>query len=126
MSFDLTMNSDLDTGIQKITEALKTEGFGVLTRIDFDQKIKEKLGHTLPRTVILGACNPTIAYEAYVQDPNMLLLVPCNVVVTETSNQELSARFIKPSAMLKALENPSLLPFAKIADLMLEKAVTKI
>ena len=123
MSFDLTLRTDLEEGIRSVTEGLKTEGFGILTRIDFDQKIKEKLGKSLPRSVILGACNPNIAYEAYLKSPDMLLMIPCNVVLEERGPGELSVRFMKPSAMLDSLDRSDMALFAREADEVLRRAV---
>ncbi len=125
MNFEINLNADIETGISKITEALKSIGFGILTRIDFDQKIKEKLGITLPKITILGACNPTLAYEAYQRDSNMLLLIPCNVVLEEKANS-LSIKLIKPSFMMKTLNSPELQELSKTADASLEKAIQSL
>ncbi len=127
LSFEATLNLPFDSAIEKTTECLKAEGFGVLTRIDFDQKIKEKLGHTLPKTAILGACNPGFAYEAYSKTPDMLLLVPCNVVVEELGANRSKVRLIKPSSMVKTLDSPDLVKMAEQIDAVLErvsKAIT--
>jgi uncharacterized protein (DUF302 family) len=125
MNFEINLNSDIESGISKITEALKSIGFGILTRIDFDQKIKEKLGIDLPKIAILGACNPTLAYEAYKRDSNMLLLIPCNVVLEENGNT-LNVKLIKPSFMMKVLNSPELQALAKTADDSLENAIQSL
>ena len=67
--------------IERITETLKEEGFGILSRIDVHEKLKEKLGVDFQNYVILGACNPPIAYQSLQAEPNLGLLLPCNVVV---------------------------------------------
>jgi uncharacterized protein (DUF302 family) len=121
LSFETTLNLPFDSAIEKTTEGLKTEGFGVLTRIDFDQKIKEKLGHTLPKTAILGACNPGFAFEAYSKNPDMLLLVPCNVVVEDLGGNQTRIRLIKPSTMVKALESAELVKMAEQIDGVLKR-----
>ncbi len=121
LSLETTLNLPFDSAIEKTTEALKAEGFGVLTRIDFDQKIKEKLGHHLPRTAILGACNPGFAYEGYTKNPDMLLLVPCNVVVEDLGKDQSRIRFIKPSAMVKALDSSEMSKMAEQVDQVLDK-----
>jgi uncharacterized protein (DUF302 family) len=72
-----------EEAIAKTEAALKTEGFGVLCQIDIQAKLKEKLGVDFPRYVILGACNPPVAYQALQQEINVGLLLPCNVVVYE-------------------------------------------
>lgn len=99
---DLSM--DVDQAVEKVTTALKDIGFGILTRIDFDQKIKEKLGEEIPKTVILGACNPKLALEAYKQSTDTALLIPCNVVVRETAKGKCVVEAIKPSQMLSFLK----------------------
>ena len=98
-----TVTLSLDVAVEKTTNALKEIGFGILTRIDFDQKIKEKLGKELPRTVILGACNPALAYEAYRQNTDVTLLVPCNLVVREIANGQCAIEMIRPSQMMQIL-----------------------
>lgn len=90
----------------RVTEGIKTAGFGVLTRIDFDQKIKEKLGQDIPKTVILGACNPHLAYSAYLKTTDVALLIPCNVVVREKSPGIIVVEAMRPTKMLEFL--PSL------------------
>ncbi len=116
LSFDRKIPLSFDAAIERVTEALKQNGFGVLTRIDFDQKIREKLGHELPRTAILGACNPGFAHAGYQQDRDMLLLIPCNVVVEEIAPSEVSVRMVKPSAMMGALNSPALEELASKVD----------
>ena len=122
MKFEKKISGSFDSAILTVTEALKKVQFGILTRIDFDQKIKEKLGKELPRTTILGACNPALAYEAYLNDPNMLLLIPCNVVV-EQKTDGVNVSVIKPSEMLKQLNAPHLKAMAEKADHILQEAI---
>ncbi|MGZ3792194.1 MAG: DUF302 domain-containing protein [Bdellovibrio sp.] len=99
---ELSMN--VDQAVDKVTIALKEIGFGILTRIDFDQKIKEKLGETIAKTVILGACNPKLALEAFKQSTDTALLIPCNVVVRETAQGKCIVEAMKPSQMLGFLK----------------------
>lgn len=126
LSIDVTLSLPLEPAIEKATEALKTEGFGILTRIDFDQKIREKLGHSLPRTAILGACNPSFAYEGYQKDSRMLLLIPCNVVVEETGPDQSKIRIIRPSAMTESLHSPEMQALAGQIDGILERAASRM
>lgn len=101
------LNLEVEIAISRVTEAIKEAGFGILTRIDFDQKIKEKLNETLPKTVILGACNPRLAFEAYKQNTDTLLLIPCNIVIRETKPGHCLVEAMRPSAMMQQFLNLS-------------------
>lgn len=86
-----------------LTEELKKEGFGILTRIDFHEKMKEKLGETIAPVVILGACHPKTAFQAYQISTDVTALMPCNAVIREIGPAHYSVELAKPSAMLAAL-----------------------
>jgi uncharacterized protein (DUF302 family) len=123
LGFEKTIKSTMVLAEEKLTQVLQEKGFGILSRIDFACKMKEKLNKTVPPTLILGACNPALAYEAYTQDKNMLLLVPCNVTLEQTSDSEVKVSMIRPSMMLKALEKENLITMAKQADDILEAVI---
>ena len=89
---------------QKISESMSTIGFGILTRIDFDQKIHEKLNETISKTVILGACHPKLAIEVYRQTTDVTLLMPCNIVVREVGDGTVVVEAIRPSQMIQLLQ----------------------
>jgi len=89
---------------EQLGEDLKTIGFGVLTQINFDEKIKEKLGETIKPCVILGACNPKLAFEAYKQSSDVALMIPCNIAVTEIGPGRVKIEAIRPTAMLGFLK----------------------
>lgn len=108
---------------EKVSEAIKAIGFGVLTRIDFDQKIQEKLNQKINKTVILGACNPKIAYEAYKQSTDMALLIPCNIVVRELDNGKIVVEAIRPTKMLEFLKNFEKSAFVQAAEDDLQKVI---
>ena len=95
----------VDQVCEIITAAIKPIGFGILTRIDFDQKMKEKLGETIPKTVILGACNPKLAFEAFQQTTDVALLVPCNIVVRELGPNRVMVEAMRPTQMLSFLKD---------------------
>jgi uncharacterized protein (DUF302 family) len=88
--FSRTVDLNFDEATERTREALKTEGFGVLSEIRLDEKLKEKLGVDFRRYVILGACNPPLAYKTLQEDLNIGLLLPCNVVVYEADDQNKS------------------------------------
>jgi uncharacterized protein (DUF302 family) len=90
-----------------ITEELKKQGFGILTRIDVKEKFKEKLGIDFPNYVILGACNPPYAHKAIQAEEDIGLLLPCNVVVYEKDGKTILV-IIKPSTAMGMVDNPGL------------------
>lgn len=103
LSFSKELTGDIEKICEHVTEAIKTIGFGVLTRIDFDKKIEEKLGEKINRTIILGACNPKLALEAYKQSTDVALLIPCNIVLRETGFKAVIVEAMRPSMMLSFL-----------------------
>ena len=84
----------------RVSEAIKAIGFGILTHIDFDQKIQEKLNEKIKRCLILGACNPKLALEGYKQSTDVALLIPCNIVVRETVAGKVIIEAMRPTKML--------------------------
>lgn len=101
LSFDVTLKGKLDTVIDQVTEALKAQGFGILTRIDVDKTLKTKIGADFRPYAILGACNPGLAHQAISARPDVGLMLPCNVVVDQTGADECLVRFIDPGAMMQ-------------------------
>lgn len=93
----------VDEVCERISESIKAIGFGILTRIDFDQKIQEKLNEKIKRCVILGACNPRLSLEAYKQSTDVALLIPCNIVVRETEPGKVIIEAMRPTKMLDFL-----------------------
>lgn len=109
--------------VERVTAALKVEGFGVLTRIDLHEKIKEKLGNVINPVVILGACNPKLAYEAYQKNSDVACLLPCNAVVRDLGNNRISVELAKPSALMEMINDQELVDLSKDADHKLQKAL---
>lgn len=91
--------------IDKVTNQFQKAGFGVLTNINFSNKIKEKIGVDIPETIILGVCSPKLAYESYLQNTDFLSLIPCNIVIRYLSENNYAIEMIKPSEMVKPLMN---------------------
>jgi uncharacterized protein (DUF302 family) len=98
--------------IQRVTEALKVEGFGVLTSIDIQKAFSEKLGVDFRPYVILGACNPKLAHKALGADPYLGLLLPCNVVVQEMPGGKVSVTIADPAAMFELVKGANVEPIA--------------
>lgn len=113
-----------DEAVERTTEALKAEGFGVLTTIDVKQTIKQKLGKDFRRYVILGACNPPLAHRALTTELEIGLLLPCNVIVYETTPGNSVVAAMAPLAALGMVDNADLQEVAKEADARLRRALT--
>ena len=126
INFKRLVNDTLDHTVERATKALAAEGFGILTRIDMHSKIKEKTGKDIIPTVILGACNPNLAYEAYTANSDVASMLPCNAVVREIASGRISVEFIKPTAMMKVLGDDKLTALAAEADGKIERALNNV
>ncbi len=107
-------------------EALRTEGFGVLTEIDVQKTLKEKLGVDHPPYRILGACNPPLAYRALQGDPGVGLLLPCNVVVAEHPGGGSVVSAMDPRAMFQVVDNPDLAPVVTEVEARLRRVIASL
>jgi uncharacterized protein (DUF302 family) len=119
-------SESLDKLITNITEQLKIRGFGVLTRIDFHEKMKEKLNVDIDPVVILGACNPKLAYEAYQKNTDITALIPCNAVIRKIGDKKYSVELAKPSALMLVLGEENLAQLAEKADAELAKVLENL
>jgi uncharacterized protein (DUF302 family) len=119
--FNIQVKGGFADAVQRVTEALKTEGFGVLTDIDVQATMKAKLGVDGKPYRILGACNPPLAHKAISADPDIGLLLPCNVVVREDADGKIIIGFMDPIAVLKLTDNPGITEIAKDVRARLER-----
>ena len=126
INFKREIADTVDHAIERATKALGAEGFGILTRIDMHSKIKEKIGKDIIPTVILGACNPNMAYEAYTANSDVSSLLPCNAVIREIAPGRISLEFAKPTAMMQILGDTGLAELAREADAKIERALATI
>jgi uncharacterized protein (DUF302 family) len=126
INFKREIADSLDHGIERVTKALADQGFGILTRIDMHSKIKEKTGKDIIPTVILGACNPNLAYEAYTANSDVASLLPCNAVLRQLAPTRISVELVAPSAMMLVLGDDNLVKLAAEADKRIELALANV
>jgi uncharacterized protein (DUF302 family) len=117
-AFSTLLNTSYEEAIFKVTDALKGEGFGVLTEIDVKSTLKKKLNVDFRKYVILGACNPPYAYRTLKTDLDVGLLLPCNVIVYETDDKKAYVSALNPVSALEVIKSEEL---RKIAEEVLEK-----
>ncbi|MGA7932808.1 MAG: DUF302 domain-containing protein [Kovacikia sp.] len=111
--FSKVLPIPFDQAISKVTEALKHEGFGILTEIDVRETMKKKLEVDFRNYKILGACNPSLAYQALQAEDKIGTMLPCNVVVQQHSESEVEVSAVDPVASMQAIENPQLATVAE-------------
>ena len=121
--FSKIITASFDEAINLTTEALKKEGFGVLSTINIHEKLKEKIGVDFQRYTILGACNPPFAYKALQAENKIGTMLPCNVIVQELENGKVEIAAVNPIESMKAIENPALGEVATQVTEMLKRVV---
>ncbi len=106
--FNKSLSVGFDEAVSTVTEALKAQGFGILTEIDVKATLKKKLDVDFRQYTILGACNPGYAHKALLAEPHIGLMLPCNVLVQELESGEVEVSAIDPAASMQAVENSEL------------------
>jgi uncharacterized protein (DUF302 family) len=123
--YSRVLDVPFETAAQRARESLKSEGFGVLCEINIKEKLKEKLGVDFTNYLILGACNPPLAYKALQNEMNLGLLLPCNVVVYEKSSETVVAA-VDAVKMLSVVENSALGEIARQVNQKLRRVIDNL
>ncbi|SFS59732.1 DUF302 domain-containing protein [Lutibacter maritimus] len=121
--FNKTLQGNFDDIIVKVTQGLKDQGFGILTEIDVQETLKNKLDVDFKKYKILGACNPPYAHKALLAEDKIGTMLPCNVIVQEVKNGTIEIAAVNPMASMQAVENKKL---EKLAEEITEKLETFI
>lgn len=106
--FNKVIGLSFEEAINRVTEGLKQEGFGILTEIDVKETLKKKIDVDFKKYKILGACNPSFAYQALQAEDKIGLMLPCNVIVQEVEEGKIEVAAIDPAVSMQAIENPGL------------------
>lgn len=124
--FGKPVSTGFDATVERVTSELAKEGFGVLSEIDVASKMKEKLDREMPRYLILGACNPALAWEAIHSVPDIGLLLPCNVLVREDESGDVFVSFMDPESVLSLVDDPNVGSLAGDVKARLERVVEAV
>jgi len=124
--FSKTINDSFENAIQKVTESLKSEGFGILTEIDLKATFKKKLDVDFYNYTILGACNPPFAHKALMAEDKIGTMLPCNVIVQEKVAGQIEVSAVDPAASMQAVENDKLAEIATEIRDRLKKAIDRL
>jgi uncharacterized protein (DUF302 family) len=124
--FSKTLNTSFDEAIQLVTEALKTEGFGIISEINLHEKFHEKLGVDFKKYRILGACNPGYAFKALQAEDKIGTMLPCNVIVIDQGNGKTEISAVNPIASMMAVQNPGLEQVAMEVTEKLRKVISSL
>lgn len=124
--FGKTVNLGFETAVERVTQELQKEGFGVLTDIDVAATLKKKLNQEMPPYRILGACNPPLAHRALTAEPSIGLLLPCNVVVRQDESGAVHVEFMDPNAVLDLVDKPAIVELAREVRQKLERVLRAV
>ena len=124
--FSKTITDSFENAIQKVTKALKSEGFGILTEIDLKATLKKKLDVDFYKYTILGACNPQFAYKALVTEDKIRVMLPCNIIVQEKVAGQIEVSAVDPAASMQAIKNDKLTKIATEISDRLKKVIEQL
>ncbi|MDG0022967.1 DUF302 domain-containing protein [Trinickia sp. Y13] len=124
--FAKTLTIPFDAAVQRVVDALKQEGFGVLTDIDVQSTLKAKIGVDFRRYRILGACNPVSAHRALEVEDKIGTMLPCNVIVQETADGQTEVAAVDPVASMQGIDNPQLAPIAEQVQAKLKSVIASL
>ncbi|WP_321519024.1 DUF302 domain-containing protein [uncultured Bacteroides sp.] len=120
------LNISFDQAVIKVTELLKSEGFGVLSEINLHEKLKEKLNVDFRKYKIVGACNPAFAYKALQSEDKIGTMLPCNVIIQELAEDEIEVAAVDPVASMMAIDNSSLESIATEVQEKLKRVISSL
>lgn len=124
--FSKFLGLPFDDAVLKVIEELKKEGFGIITEIDVKETLKKKLNVDFKKYRILGACNPSFAYQALQAEDKIGTMLPCNIIVQETPEGKTEVAAIDPIASMQAIENPKLRDVAEQVQNKLKKVIDNL
>lgn len=124
--FSKIVDMSFEEAVDRVTEELKKEGFGILTEIDVQQKMKEKLNEDFIKYKILGACNPKYAFQALQLEDKIGTMLPCNVIVQEAGTMKTEVAAIDPIASMQAIQNKGLQGIAEQVQAKLKRVIDNL
>lgn len=124
--FNKTINCSFEEAIEKVTESLKQEGFGIITEIDVQNTLKKKIDVDFRKYKILGACNPSFAYKALLVEDKIGTMLPCNVIVQEFEDNVVEVSAVDPIASMQAVNNSALADIAISVQSKLKSAIERL
>ena len=124
--FEKNTNYDFDSAVKRIKEELQKEGFGILAEIDMKKTIKEKINVDFTQYKILEACNPPFAYESLKAEANIGIMLPCNIVIRETKDQQTKVAVVNPVSAMQGVKNDKMDAIARQIQTKLKNALNAV